>query len=102
MVARVQTNRVFNGRMYGRSRPNSCLVDVERSLDFELKLPYNDIGCDVEAGNNGKFSSDVVIQVLLYSCRIYTCCAGFIFARLGKKCTLKPPPFILCSTMTPL
>ena len=63
MVAHVRTNRVFSGRMYGRTRPNSCVVDVERSLDFQLKLPYNDIGCDVEVSPEGRFSSEVVIQV---------------------------------------
>ena len=66
MVAHVRTNRVFSGRMYGRSRPNSCVVDVERSLDFKLKLGYNDINCDVaKDSGGGKFSSEVVIQVIL-------------------------------------
>ena len=64
MVAHVRTNRVFSGRMYGRTRPNSCLVDVDRRLDFRLKLAYNDIGCDVSNQGSGKFTSDVVIQVL--------------------------------------
>ena len=63
MVAHVRTNRVFSGRMYGRTRPNSCLVDVDRRLDFRLKLAYNDIGCDVSNQGSGKFTSDVVIQV---------------------------------------
>ena len=63
MVAHVRTNRVFNGRMYGRSRPNSCVVDVDRSLDFQLKLGYNDINCDVMKNRGGKFSSEVIIQV---------------------------------------
>ena len=67
MVAHVRTNRVFSGRMYGRSRPNSCVVDVERSLDFELKLGYNDIDCDVAKDSGGKFSSEVIIQVIHFS-----------------------------------
>ena len=63
MVAHVRTNRVFSGRMYGRTRPNSCVVDIDRSLDFELKLGYNDIDCDVVNRGPGKFTSEVVIQV---------------------------------------
>ena len=63
MVARVLTNRAFSGKIYGRTRPNSCLTDVDRSLDFELKLPYNDIGCDVISSPDGRFSAEVVIQV---------------------------------------
>ena len=44
MVARVRTNRVFSGKMYGKSRPNSCKVRVEKKLDFQLYLGYNDLG----------------------------------------------------------
>ena len=63
MVAKVRTNRVFDGRMYGKSRPNSCTVDVRRSLDFELQLGFNDINCDVRQDVPGKYASDVIIQV---------------------------------------
>ena len=58
MVAKVRTNRVFDGRMYGKSRPNSCTVDVRRSLDFELQLGFNDINCDVRQDVPGKYASD--------------------------------------------
>ena len=63
MVAKVRTNRVFDGRMYGKSRPNSCTVDVRSSLDFELYLGFNDINCDVRQEIPGKYASDVIIQV---------------------------------------
>jgi hypothetical protein len=63
MVARVRTNRVFSGRMYGKTRPNSCTVDVRKSLDFELYLGFNDIDCDVSQEIPGKFATDVIIQV---------------------------------------
>ena len=63
MVAKVRTNRVFDGRMYGKTRPNSCTVDVRRSLDFELYLGFNDINCDVRQDIPGKYASDVIIQV---------------------------------------
>ena len=65
MVAKVRTNRVFDGRMYGKTRPNSCTVDVRRSLDFELYLGFNDIDCDVKQEIPGKYASDVIIQVTL-------------------------------------
>jgi hypothetical protein len=51
--------------MYGRTRPNSCVVDIDRSLDFEIKLGYNDIDCDVSNTGAGRFSSEVVIQVII-------------------------------------
>ena len=58
------------------------MVDVDRSLDFELKLGYNDIDCDVVKSSAGKFSSEVVIQVnnLVYS----TCIDQNITANVGK------------------
>ncbi len=63
MVARVRTNRVFSGRMYGKTRPNSCTVNIKKSLDFQLFLGYNDIDCDVRQEIPGKFATDVIIQV---------------------------------------
>ena len=62
MVAKVRTNRVFDGRMYGKTRPNSCTVDVRKSLDFELHIGFNDINCDVKQDVPGKYASDVIIQ----------------------------------------
>ena len=71
MVAKVRTNRVCDGRMNGKSRPNSCTVDVRRSLDFELQLGFNDINCDVRQDVPGKYASDVIIQVLLELCSTF-------------------------------
>ena len=67
MVAKVRTNRVFDGRMYGKTRPNSCTIDVRKSLDFELYLGFNDIDCDVRQVVPGKFATDVIIQVHIHS-----------------------------------
>ena len=75
MVAKVRTNRVFDGRMYGKTRPNSCTVDVRRSLDFELFLGFNDINCDVRQEIPGKYASDVIIQVSL----LHICSATFVY-----------------------
>lgn len=64
MVAKIQTNRVFNGKIYSRTKPNSCMNDVHHSLDFHLNLPYNDVMCDVkqEPFNGNLFRSELVIQ----------------------------------------
>ena len=62
MVARVRTNRMFSGKVYGKTRPNSCNVVVKDSLDFELVLAFNDINCDVAQDVPGRFSTDVIIQ----------------------------------------
>lgn len=63
MIARIKTNRVFNGKIYAKSKPNSCVNDVTSSLDFSLTLPYNDVMCDVKNELGGNiFSSQLVIQ----------------------------------------
>lgn len=63
MVARIRTNRLFSGRVYSRSRPHTCAVHVVDTLAFELKLGYQDLGCDVTQEQPGLFSATIVIQV---------------------------------------
>ncbi|RWS28961.1 uncharacterized protein B4U80_05755 [Leptotrombidium deliense] len=62
MVAFVQTNKLFSGKIYAKAKPNSCVNDVTNSLAFEIAMPYNDLMCDVKQKDQGKFSSDVIIQ----------------------------------------
>lgn len=62
MIVRVKTNRIFSGKLYAKERPNSCVTDVTKGLEFELKLGYQDLGCDVKQEAPGKFFSEVVIQ----------------------------------------
>lgn len=62
MIVRVKTNRIFSGKLYAKERPNSCVTDVTKGLEFELKLGYQDLGCDVKQEGPGKFFSEVVIQ----------------------------------------
>lgn len=65
MVVRVKTNRIFSGKLYAKERPNSCVTDVGKGLEFELKLGYQDLDCDVKQEGLGKFFTEVVIQVCL-------------------------------------
>lgn len=62
MIARVQTNKLFSGKIYAKGKPNSCVVDPTDSLDFELPLGYHDLLCEVRQKQAGRFSSDIVIQ----------------------------------------
>ncbi|KAK4015822.1 uncharacterized protein LOC116925414 [Daphnia magna] len=62
MIVRVKTNRIFSGKLYAKERPNSCVTDVTRGLEFELRLGYQDLGCDVKQEGLGKFFTEVVIQ----------------------------------------
>jgi hypothetical protein len=63
MVARVRTNKIFNGKVYAKNRPNSCVTDVVNNLEFDLRLGYHDLNCDVRQDALGRFSTDIIIQV---------------------------------------
>lgn len=54
MVVRVQTTKLFDGKIYAKGSPNSCMVDVKQSLDFELRLDYNNIECNVKKNELGR------------------------------------------------
>lgn len=65
MVAVVSSSKAFKGKIYAKSRPNSCVNDVRESLKFELSMGYHDQACDVRASSSaqqGVFSNDIVIQ----------------------------------------
>ncbi|XP_045618140.1 uncharacterized protein [Procambarus clarkii] len=62
MLARISTSTLFDGKVYAKNRPNSCVTDVKNSTDFEIVLPYNDVNCDVVQDGPGTFSTNIVIQ----------------------------------------
>lgn len=66
MVAFVSSNKAFRGKIYAKSRPRSCVNDVQEALQFELSMPYHDKSmCDVKSSSSatqGIFSNDIVIQ----------------------------------------
>lgn len=63
MVARVRTNKVFNGKIYAKNSPLSCVNDITNSMDFELPMAFND-ACSISrsASNTGLFSNEIVLQ----------------------------------------
>lgn len=63
MVASIHTNRLFDGKVYAKNRPNSCVNDVKNTLDFDLHLDYHSVNCDVRQDNPGKFFTEIIIQV---------------------------------------
>lgn len=63
MTAVIRTNRLFDGKIYARTKPNHCKNDISHSMEFSLSLPYNDVSCDVRSEGAGTmFRSDIVIQ----------------------------------------
>lgn len=62
MVAKIRTSKIFNGKIYAKGSPNSCVNDVTASLDFELRMAYNDIECNVHKDGLGRYSNDIILQ----------------------------------------
>lgn len=66
MIANLKTNKLFNGKVYARTRPNTCLNDVKASLNFKLSMRYDNANnCDIKSNSgssSGVLSTDIVIQ----------------------------------------
>ncbi|XP_036325298.1 uncharacterized protein LOC118738469 [Rhagoletis pomonella] len=62
MVARIRTSKLFDGKVYAKGSPKSCAVDVRTALDFELRMGYQNLECNVHQSNTGRYMNDVVIQ----------------------------------------
>ncbi|XP_063244254.1 uncharacterized protein LOC134543273 [Bacillus rossius redtenbacheri] len=62
MAARIKTTKLFDGKIYAKGSPNSCVEDVRGSLEFELRMPYNSVDCQVRQQGLGRYVNDIVIQ----------------------------------------
>ncbi|KAA0192345.1 hypothetical protein HAZT_HAZT001565 [Hyalella azteca] len=62
MVARIKTSKIFNGKIYSKGSPTTCVNDIKNSLEFEIEMPYNDVECNVKRDSASRYSSDIVIQ----------------------------------------
>lgn len=61
-MTRIQTSKLFNGKVYAKGAPNSCVKDVKGALEFELRMAYDDLECNVKQQGLGRYLNDVVIQ----------------------------------------
>lgn len=43
MTANIMTSSVFNGKVYAKGSPVTCMVDVDNQLDFSITMGYNDL-----------------------------------------------------------
>lgn len=62
MVARVRTNKLFNGKIYAKNAPLSCMTDVSQSMDFELNMAFQDACSIIKNSQTGLFTNEIVIQ----------------------------------------
>jgi len=62
LIARIKTSKIFDGKIYAKGSPTTCVNDIESSLEFEIQMSYNDVECNVQRVNASRYSTDVVIQ----------------------------------------
>ncbi|KAM8707282.1 hypothetical protein ACLKA7_011385 [Drosophila subpalustris] len=62
MLARIRTSKLFSGKVYAKGAPKSCAVDVRSALEFELRMNYHDLECNVRQSQAGRYVNDIIIQ----------------------------------------
>ena len=62
MIARIKTSKMFEGKIYAKGSPTTCVFDIEGALEFEINMAYNDVDCNVQRVNASRYSTDIVIQ----------------------------------------
>ncbi|XP_018321811.1 uncharacterized protein LOC108734666 [Agrilus planipennis] len=62
VMVRIQTNKIFDGKVYAKGSPNSCVQDINNSLEFDLEMGYDNLECNVKKQGLGKYFNEIVIQ----------------------------------------
>eukprot|EP00095_Tigriopus_kingsejongensis_P012749 maker-scaffold30_size591359-snap-gene-1.15 protein:Tk12749 transcript:maker-scaffold30_size591359-snap-gene-1.15-mRNA-1 annotation:"hypothetical protein DAPPUDRAFT_214208" len=62
MTATIQTSALFNGKIYAKSSPVNCVVDVSKALNFSITMAYNDLECGVEREAPGVYTNEIIVQ----------------------------------------
>ncbi|XP_059218866.1 uncharacterized protein LOC106085376 [Stomoxys calcitrans] len=62
MITKIRTSKLFDGKVYAKGAPKSCSVNVNNSLEFDFRMGYNDLECNVRQSAYGRYMNDIVIQ----------------------------------------
>ncbi|XP_018785316.1 PREDICTED: uncharacterized protein LOC108966737 [Bactrocera latifrons] len=62
MITKIRTSKLFDGKVYAKGSPKSCSVNVNNSLEFDFRMGYNDLECNVRQSAYGRYMNDIVIQ----------------------------------------
>ncbi|EDW16482.1 uncharacterized protein LOC6574997 [Drosophila mojavensis] len=62
MITKIRTSKLFDGKVYAKGAPKSCSVSVDKSLEFDFRMGYNDLECNVRQSAYGRYMNDIVIQ----------------------------------------
>ncbi|XP_067616785.1 uncharacterized protein [Eurosta solidaginis] len=62
MITKIRTSKLFDGKVYAKGSPKSCSANVNNSLEFDFRMGYNDLECNVRQSAYGRYMNDIVIQ----------------------------------------
>jgi len=62
MTANIRTSSLFDGKVYAKGSPVTCMEDIDNSMDFSITMKYTDIECGVKREGLGGYLNEVIIQ----------------------------------------
>lgn len=62
MTATIRTTTLFDGKVYAKGSPVTCMEDIENTMEFTITMKYTDIECGVRREGLGGYINDVIIQ----------------------------------------
>ena len=61
-VVQIITSKIFNGKIYAKGSPNTCVNDITNQMEFEMQMSYSDETCNVKRESASRYSNNIVIQ----------------------------------------
>jgi hypothetical protein len=62
MTANIRTTSLFDGKVYAKGSPVTCMKDVDGELAFSITMRYNDQECGIKREGLGGYINEVIIQ----------------------------------------
>ena len=62
MTANIRTTTLFDGKVYAKGSPVTCMEDISNSMEFSITMRYTDIECGVVKEGLGGYINEVIIQ----------------------------------------
>ena len=62
MTASIQMDRLFDGLVYAKEQPKTCLTEVNNSSEFELVMPLDGTFCNTVNNGKGLYSNYIMVQ----------------------------------------
>lgn len=62
MTANIRTTSLFDGKVYAKGSPVTCMEDISDSMEFSITMQYTDLECGVKREGLGGYINEVIIQ----------------------------------------